>query len=204
MPKRWHSRSIMRLILILLSAGVMSNVPALLIVPTALNGNHLTPSLAAAPNELGFAVRFEQLTELRFDVLIESHDDPFTPIAVMGLIENLTVHPWGALTMSLGGGATLTEIGNPIPQSLVTAFSRDTVAGFSFDPPFAPNAAGVFGDSVPWLINTHGARTFSIGLRPSLPPEAATVPEPATAALFILGCLLIRYRPRRLLARTRD
>ena len=182
-----NCKTLLRTLLILLTLGGAADAMALLIVPNTLNGNEVFAGLASDPNATSFAVRFHTLQSLQFDVLVESNDDPFSPIALTGLIENLTVVPWSGLTMTLGGGATLTAIGDATPTALVNAFSRGTVAEFSFAPSFAANAAGLFGGTNPWLINTHGARTFSISFAPTASPSAASVPEPATLALLVIA-----------------
>jgi hypothetical protein len=119
---------------------------ALLILPAALNGNEVLPGSTSGANEMSLIARFHPL---QFDVLVESNDDPFSPIALTGLIEKLTVVPWTGLTMTRGGDATLTGIGDAMSTTLVYAFSRSTVAEFSFGPSFAANASGLMGGSMP-------------------------------------------------------
>ena len=187
MSRNRTCKSVIRTALLVLALIGATDATALLITSATLNGNDVVAAPAAGPNELMFTARFHTLQSLQFDVLIESSDDPFSPIALTGLIENLTVEPWSGLDMSLGGGATLTAIGDVTPSSLVTAFPRGTVADFAFDPLFAVNMSGAIGGAVPWLINTHGARLFTISLTPSAPPAAASVPEPATFALVLIA-----------------
>lgn len=187
MSGRRNCKSLLRTALILLTLGGAADVMALLITPTALNGNEVVPGVAAGANELSFIARFHTLQSLKFDVLMESSDDPFSPIALTGLLENLTVAPWTAMTMTLGGGATLTAIGDAPPTALVTAFSRGTVADFAFDPVFTAQSSGAIGGTVPWFINTHGARLFSINITPTFDPSGASIPEPATSAPVLVA-----------------
>lgn len=186
MSRKRTCKSVIHTTLLLLSLTGATDAMALLITSSTLNGNEVVAA-PAGPNELVFTARFHNLQSVQFDVLIESGDDPFSPIALTGLLENLTVEPWSGLELSLGGGATLTAIGDVTPSSLVTAFPRGTVADFAFDPLFAVNTSGAIGGAIPWLVNTHGARLFSITLSPSAPPVAAGVPEPATVALVLIA-----------------
>lgn len=187
MSRNRKCNSITQTALLLFALMAATDAPALLITSTTLNGNEVLAAPASGPNAFGFSARFHNLQSLQFDVLLESNDDPFSPIALTGLIENLTVMPWSGLNMTLGGGATLTVIGDVTPAALVTAFSRGSVADFAFDPLFAANSSGAVGGATPWLINTHGARLFSITLTPSTPPEGGSVPEPATFALVLMA-----------------
>ena len=66
-------------------------------------------------------------------------------------------------------------------------FTTCSRCNFAFDPLFAVNTSGAIGGAIPWLVNTHGARLFSITLSPSAPPVAAGVPEPATVALVLIA-----------------
>lgn len=187
MSRNRTSKSIIRYALLLFALVGATDASALLITSATLNGNAVTASPAAGPNALAFTAQFHNLQSLQFDVLIESNDDPFSPIALTGLIENLTVLPWSGFNMTLGGGATLTVIGDVTPAALATAFPRGNTADFAFDPLFAVNTSGAVGASTPWLINTHGARLFSISLTPRGAPDAASVPEPASVALMIIA-----------------
>lgn len=199
MSRNRTRQSIIQTALLLFALVAATDASALLITSTTLNGNEVLAAPASGPNEFGFTARFHNLQSLQFDVLLGSSDDPFSPIALTGLIENLTVMPWSGLNMTLGGGATLTVIGDVTPAALVTAFPRGTVADFAFDPLFAANTSGAVGGATPWLINTHGARLFSITLTPGAPPDGASVPEPATFALVLIAfaALSMRHRNRK-------
>ncbi len=187
MSGRRNCKSLLRTALILFTLGAAADVMALLITPTALNGNEVVPGVASGANELSFIARFHSLQSLQFDGLMESNDDPFSPIALTGLIENLTVVPWTGMTMTLGGGATLTAIGDAMPTALVTAFQRGTLADIAFEPVFTAPSSGAIGGTAPWFINTHGARLFSINISPTSAPSGASIPEPATFALVLVA-----------------
>ncbi len=187
MSRNRTCKSIIRAALFSIALLGAADATALLITSATLNGNEVVAAPGAGPNAFNFSASFNTLQSLQFDVLMESNDDPFSPIALTGLIKNLTVVPWSALNITLGGGATLTVIGDVTPASLVTAFPRGNVADFAFDSLLAATTSGAVGTTTPWLINTHGARLFSISLSPSAPPAAASVPEPATYALVLVA-----------------
>jgi hypothetical protein len=134
MPGSRTCKSPIRTPLILLTLGGAADAVALLILPAALNGNEVLPGSTSGANEMSFIARFHPL---QFDVLVESNDDPFSPIALTGL------------PMTRGGDAPPTGIGDAMSTTLVYAFSRSTVAEFSFGPSFAANASGLMGGSMP-------------------------------------------------------
>ena len=82
MSRNRTCKSVIRTALLVLALIGATDATALLITSATLNGNDVVAAPAAGPNELMFTARFHTLQSLQFDVLIESSDDPFSPIAL--------------------------------------------------------------------------------------------------------------------------
>lgn len=187
---QWQALKCMQVAATIVLMVAVSSAHAVMISnPVVIGGNTVTQVMPiSGPNALQFYATFEESSAISFTVNLDSSDDPFAPIAITGLFVNSADEPWSAITMSFGG-ATINTIGDAHPGGTLNANVRGTVAELLLDAPLLANTRGAFGENTPWLVNTHGAMSFTITLAPST-VMAAQVPEPSTWALMITAVLL--------------
>ena len=167
----------------------MANAQAVIIIPSALNGNVFTQRLSGVTNDIAFAIGFNAATSVWLDVLLEDDDDPFSRISMHAVFGNFTDLGWADFSISLGG-ATWSAIGDVPASVTVDAEVGGRTAALNFDPSFGPDASILIGGDRLWFLNAGGGRSFSMHLAP-----LTLVPEPATSLLFLLALVgLVRVR----------